>query len=150
LSDWIESYQKDAECVFGILKGKWCILKTGIRLAGTEVADRIWLTCCALHNMLLEVNGLDMQWRNGVASDWEGELGNNETEGFSTSAPFAIRHLQNPEIATFGSREHEQQCQQPRLMFGERRDNRDGDEMSEGSDGLPETLPNDRVWVQLQ
>jgi hypothetical protein len=26
---------------------------------GVESADHVWLTCCALHNMLLEVDGLD-------------------------------------------------------------------------------------------
>jgi hypothetical protein len=27
--------------------------------------------------MLLEVDGLDEHWEEGVPSDWEGELGNN-------------------------------------------------------------------------
>ena len=58
LSQWIESFRKDAECVFGILKGRWRILKTGIRLDGPKAADDIWLTCCGLHNMLLFADGL--------------------------------------------------------------------------------------------
>lgn len=57
-SQWLESMRKDVECTFGILKGRWRILKTGIRLHNTEVSDNIWLTCCALHNMLLDVDGL--------------------------------------------------------------------------------------------
>ena len=48
LSEWIESFRKDSECVFGILKGRFRVLKTGIRLEGTEAADKIWMTCCAL------------------------------------------------------------------------------------------------------
>jgi hypothetical protein len=59
LSEWIESFRKDAECVFGILKGRFRVLKTGIRLDGPKAADSIWLTCCALHNWLLESDGLD-------------------------------------------------------------------------------------------
>ena len=51
-SEWLESMRKDVECTFGILKGRWRILKTGIRLHGIEAADKIWLTCCALHNWL--------------------------------------------------------------------------------------------------
>ncbi len=54
-SQWIESLRKDVECTFGILKGRWQILKTGIRLHGVEVVDDIWRTCCALHNWLLDL-----------------------------------------------------------------------------------------------
>jgi Plant transposon protein len=36
LSEWIESFRKDAECVFGILKGRFRVLKTGIRLDGPQ------------------------------------------------------------------------------------------------------------------
>jgi DDE superfamily endonuclease len=97
LSEWIESFRKDAECVFGILKGRFRILKTGIRLDGPIAADRIWLTCCALHNLLLEADGLD---------DWNGELGLNEA-GDITHAPFALQRLQKEEFAAFGSQEHE-------------------------------------------
>ena len=49
-SQWLESLRKDVECTFGILKGRWRVLKSGIRVHNTEAADNIWLTCCALHN----------------------------------------------------------------------------------------------------
>jgi hypothetical protein len=62
-SQWLESMRKDVECTFGILKGRWRMLKTGIRLHNTEVSDNIWLTCCALHNMLLDVDGLSKAWK---------------------------------------------------------------------------------------
>ena len=52
-----ESIRKDVECVFGILKGRFRILKAGIRLHGVDNADSIWSTCCALHNLLLEIDG---------------------------------------------------------------------------------------------
>jgi len=55
-SEWLESLRKDVECTFGIFKGHWRILKTGIRLHGVEVANKISKTCCALHNMLLEID----------------------------------------------------------------------------------------------
>ena len=44
-SKWIESMRKDVECTFGIMKGRFCILKTGIALHRIDVCDRIWLAC---------------------------------------------------------------------------------------------------------
>ena len=132
LSQWIESFRKDVECVFGILKGRFRILKTGIRLAGDVAADNVWLTCCALHNLLLEVDGLHTRWEHGIRSDWEGELGDNESEEVQRYGPLAIQRLNNPE--TFGSRNHEQECALPRTFI----ENRpiDDDAMSNGSEGI--------------
>jgi len=42
LSDWIESFRKDVKCVFGMLKGRFRILKTGVRLEGAVACDRVW------------------------------------------------------------------------------------------------------------
>jgi hypothetical protein len=75
-SEWLESLRKDVEDTFGILKGCWHILKTGIHLHGVEVADNIWKTCCALHNMLLEINGLDVEWSGGIGMHDEGDVEN--------------------------------------------------------------------------
>jgi DDE superfamily endonuclease len=101
LSEWIESFRKDAECTFGILKGRFRVLKTGIRLDGPEAADRVWLTCCALHNFLLEEDGLD---------DWNGDLGLNNDIADMRYAPFALQRLSQEEFSTFGSRQHEMEC----------------------------------------
>jgi hypothetical protein len=43
--------------------------------------DNIWFTCCALHNMLLEIDGLHRRWANGVPSDYEGPLGLHDSIG---------------------------------------------------------------------
>eukprot|EP00804_Cyclotella_cryptica_P019193 CCRYP_006108-RA/>CCRYP_006108-RA protein AED:0.21 eAED:0.21 QI:0/-1/0/1/-1/0/1/0/331 len=59
-SECVESMRKYVECTFGILKGHWHILKSVILLHGTDAVDGIWLTSCALHNMLLEVDGLEL------------------------------------------------------------------------------------------
>ena len=61
-SEWLESMRKDVECRFGIMKGRWRILKTGVRLHKVQSVDMIWATCCALHNMLFEVDGFDEPW----------------------------------------------------------------------------------------
>lgn len=81
-SKWLESMRKDVECTFGILKGRWRILKAGVRLSGTKTVDRVWKTCCALHNMLLDIDGVDEMWQ----SDWLGQLG--ETDPTDIPAPF--------------------------------------------------------------
>ncbi|GAX18038.1 hypothetical protein FisN_25Hu012 [Fistulifera solaris] len=74
-SQWLESVRKDVECTFGILKGRWRILKYGCRLFGTDKLDKVFLACCALHNLLLEKDGLNEGWEKGAKSDWEGNLG---------------------------------------------------------------------------
>lgn len=132
LSQWIESFRKDSECTFGILKGRWRVLKTGIRLEGPEAADKIWLTCCALHNMLLQVDGLHKHWQQGVPSDWEGTLGDNNADDMRRHAPMAIRRLQNPE--KFGSRQHELAAALPQPLSGRRSRRRTTTEDSEDSD----------------
>ena len=82
------------------MKGGWRILKAGIRLHGTKAADQVFATCCALHvsrsfrgvepnyrphhdhasclRKILEVDGLDVQWENGVPGIWEGPLGEHD------------------------------------------------------------------------
>jgi hypothetical protein len=55
------------------------------------LADKIFLTCCALHNWLLEVDGLDERWTEGVASGWEGSLGDHNVNEISR----AILNLHN-------------------------------------------------------
>ena len=91
-SQWLESMRKDVECTFGILKGRWQNLKTGIRVHNTEVSDHIWLTCRVLHNMLLDVDGLSKAWKSGTKCHWELESG----EFRDDEIPFAVRRLVDP------------------------------------------------------
>ena len=63
-SRWVESMRKDVECTFGILKGRWRILKSGVCVYGMDKVDDIWLTCCALHNWLLDFDGLSGHWND--------------------------------------------------------------------------------------
>ena len=56
----------------------------GIRVQGIESVDKVWLTCCALHNWLLEIDGLDAGWQSQilpVPSEWEGDLVEVDCEG---------------------------------------------------------------------
>lgn len=95
-SQWLESIRKDVECTFGILKGRFRILKTGICLNGQEAANKVFLTCCALHNWLLEVDGLDEMWDEGVARMWEGALGRHDVHDVEEHLPEAVTRLMSP------------------------------------------------------
>ena len=86
--------RKDVECTFGILKGRWRILKTGVRVYGVDKVDEIWLTYCALHNWLLDIDGISSQWKDGVLiSNWDGELGQMDFDGLYESIPNSISRL---------------------------------------------------------
>mmetsp|Transcript_42182 Transcript_42182/g.89730 ORF Transcript_42182/g.89730 Transcript_42182/m.89730 type:complete len:191 (+) Transcript_42182:1314-1886(+) len=81
-SKCIESLCKDVEGTFGIMKGRFRILKTGIPLHGIDVCDRVWLTCCALHNFLLQEYGLDKRWGASHYLFEEGEHNEEDTGRF--------------------------------------------------------------------
>jgi Plant transposon protein len=95
---WAKSMRKDVECTFGILKGRFRILKTGIRLKSFQVVDDIWFTCCALHNYLLEADGPRKQWTKGIPSDYETHLGEHDNYDTvrSNLHPEIFGKLQNP------------------------------------------------------
>ena len=100
---WLEALRKDVECSFGILKGRWRILKTGIRIHGTDAPDKVFFACCALHNKLLHIDGLHTLWEDGVRSIWEKEYDNDDgdndikaEEGEDEDIPDAIARLRNP------------------------------------------------------
>jgi len=48
---------------------------------------------CALHNMLLETDGLDDKWEDGVLSEWQRELGEHDE---TSRLPQAVRRLLTP------------------------------------------------------
>ena len=95
-SRWVESMRKDVECTFGILKSRWRILKTGVRVYGVDKVDEIeiWLTYCALHNWLLDIDRISSQWKDVVlVSNWDGELGQMDFDGLYESIPNLIARL---------------------------------------------------------
>ena len=60
--------RKDVEYIYGIVKGRFAILRYVIRFQSITKLDEIWLTCCALHNLLL--HGLDKNLEDGTPSFW--------------------------------------------------------------------------------
>ena len=82
--------------MFGILKGRWRILKSGVRISGVDLVDYIWFTCCVLHNWFLDIDGLSEKWVGGVrqcVSNWEGELGGLDFDGVHKDVPNALARL---------------------------------------------------------
>ena len=75
-SEWVESTRKDVECTFGILKSRWRFLLNGIVLQDQNYLDNAFFTCCILHNLILEYDGLDSRWETLHPQP------NNSDEGF--------------------------------------------------------------------
>ncbi len=92
-SKWLKSMRKDA---FGILKGRWRILKAGVQIHGVDSDDYIEFTCCALHNWLLVTDGLNEIWVGSVhtvVSDWDGKMAGLHLEGVRADNYIALARL---------------------------------------------------------
>ena len=89
-SEWLESLRKDLECTFGIMKGRFCILRYGTRLCSLRKCDQVWATCCVLHNRLLFIDGLHKNWSTGKLSNWE--IRDDKFKN-STAGKFALNRL---------------------------------------------------------
>ena len=101
-SEWLESMRKDVECTFGSLKRRFAILKYGIRLSSIEQCDKVWRTCCALHNLLLFYDNLDKGWDKGKniykCDNDDNDNNNDEDDGGEDDdedddVPFALTRL---------------------------------------------------------
>ena len=67
-SEWLESVRKCVECTFGILKIRFTVLNH-LRTHRVQSVEDIMFTCMALHNMLLEYDGLDEPYNAHVPLD---------------------------------------------------------------------------------
>ena len=65
-TSFMESERKHVECAFGILKARFRILKLPIRMHKFHQIDQTFVTCCILHNMCLDTDGLDDGWNLGT------------------------------------------------------------------------------------
>eukprot|EP00752_Nemacystus_decipiens_P008561 g7647.t1 len=70
----LESVRKDIECFFGILKGRFRILKMPLLYRGIYKLDSIYQTCCALHNMLHAFDGLGLLEKDVDYAGKDGDL----------------------------------------------------------------------------
>ena len=97
------------ECTFGIMKGRFSILRYGIQVRSIFKCDAIWKTCRALHNRLLFIDRLHKDWDNDIQSDWE--VSNAKYEA-KTGGRFTINRLNTQELInckkspTEGNKDH--------------------------------------------
>jgi hypothetical protein len=71
---------------FGIMKGRWRILKAGVRIWGVLKT--------ALHNWLLDIDGFGGVWNGGLAvSDWIGPVGDMDFDSIREDVPNSISRL---------------------------------------------------------
>ena len=65
-SGWVAKLRKDVECTFGILKKRFRVLKLTLFFKDMRDIDHVFVTCCILHNILLD-------HRFSLNGGWEGE-----------------------------------------------------------------------------
>lgn len=74
LGKHLETVRKDVECTFGSLKKRFKCLKAWSELASMEDLENEFVTCCILHNMLLEYDGyLDSSYEPDISSAGRGD-----------------------------------------------------------------------------
>ena len=78
---FMESERKHVECAFGILKGRFRILKLPIRMHNFSEIDNMFVTCAILHNMCLDFDGADDGWNLGINGD-DGNFSDDENHQF--------------------------------------------------------------------
>ena len=89
-SEWLESMRKNVECTFGIMKMRFSPLRSGIRLWSIKDCDKTWMTCCALHNMLLFHDGYDQNWN---LCEYDAYLNPNNNSNPTSNVSFAVNRL---------------------------------------------------------
>ena len=85
----MEYSRKHITCIFGILKKSFLFLKYPIRLYDLDVIKNTFVTCCVLHNLLLEYDGMD---------NWEYQLHNNEDDAnvaYGTLETLSLRYIKH-------------------------------------------------------
>ena len=70
-------------------------MKSSIWIQGIYAVDNIWVACCALHNWLLEIDGLNAELSevSMPVSDWEGDLCDCNFEGLNVRIPWLLVRL---------------------------------------------------------
>jgi hypothetical protein len=106
----LESARKSTECVIGILKARFWMLKNPIRIySKTNITDMVY-TCAILHNMLLTYDGFDKLW---TEEDWlsldpvDSDEENDGSADNSKKTPYIFRpeRLQEYHLPTAESEE---------------------------------------------
>ena len=78
-SERVESVRKDVERSFGILKGRFRILKLPILLHNAEAIDNVFFTCCVLQNIIMDADDVRRVWEDDMHIDYAAADGAHET-----------------------------------------------------------------------
>jgi hypothetical protein len=65
----VESVRKDIECLFGVLKARFCFLKNPIRMHNPVVIEAAFKCSVILHNILLIYDGHELEYN--TVDEWE-------------------------------------------------------------------------------
>ena len=99
------------------------------------MTDKIWLTCCALHNFLLEEDGLDDQWDMSPYMEDMGHHDDDDLERFMGCRRVSRRHREfdssgmgpgSDRVMTSGSSAEEDETELSRLLFTDDDESWDG------------------------
>lgn len=67
------SVRKRTECVFGLNKQRFRLLKTPMLFKTKSQIDNVMLTCCRLHNKLGDARGVRTKWDGIFDNDWSAD-----------------------------------------------------------------------------
>jgi hypothetical protein len=87
----LESVRKDIECFFGILQGRFRILKLPLQYRQHHDIDNMFMTCCILHNIIHAFDGRS-EWEQDV--DWAGVEGRLNLDFAEPGVDFAAVNAQ--------------------------------------------------------
>ena len=90
----VASVRKDIECTFGALKGRWRVLKGNLLYKDRASVDRMFYTCCCLHNWLILA---DPDTRFGWSGKgWHAEDGQHEHVYYDMPPHARYEYTSNP------------------------------------------------------
>jgi hypothetical protein len=104
----LESVRKDVECTFGIMKKQWRILHNGFHYHNIRKCEKIFVTCCCLHNFLIDMMERNVQrchrggpmdanngmWLEGPTPDNPVSSRRSLEHRFSSRRSILAKHLQ--------------------------------------------------------
>ena len=115
--------RKDVECVFGILKKRFLFLKHPIWLHEPEQIENAFVTCCVLHNLLLDCDGYDDWELRDV--NWEGDINVEHTKLEEHSKEIAEKSRHNLDAYTRSEARRENQLAHTKDSENEKDDDED-------------------------
>ena len=83
---------RDVEYTFGILKQLWRIIKSSICAHSLDLTDKIFKTCGASHNFLLQANDIEVPWEGSANCDFDDNIFENCNENDTQSYMHELHH----------------------------------------------------------